>query len=150
MTDREMKKLSRAELLEMLLMQSREVARLRKELEEAKVQLEDRRIRLAESGNIAEAALRLSGVFETAQEASERYLAEIETMRNETQARCRIIEEQTRCNCEALMRAAREEAEAYWDAARTKIQNEQLEQESWQEILDLLEDKPAGRCKGKE
>ena len=150
MTDREMKKLSRAQLLEMLLAQSREVVRLRKELEEAKAQLEDRRIRLAESGNIAEAALRLSGIFETAQEASERYLAEIEAMRNETQNRCRIIEEQTRRNCEALTRAAREEAEACWDSVRTRIQNEQLEKESWQEILYILEDKPTGRSKGKE
>lgn len=150
MTDREMKKLSRAQLLEMLLAQSREVARLRKELEETKEQLEDRRIRLAESGNIAEAALRLSGVFEKAQEASEQYLAEIETMRSETQTRCRIMEEQTRRNCAALTRAAREEAGAYWDAMRTKIQNEQVEKESWQEILNILEDKPTGRSKGKE
>ncbi len=40
----------------------------------------DRRIRLREAGSIAEAALKLNGVFEAAQEAANQYLENIERM----------------------------------------------------------------------
>ncbi len=44
MTEKELRRLSRMDLLEMLLEQSREVERLQKELETVKNQLSDRRI----------------------------------------------------------------------------------------------------------
>ena len=77
MTDKELKKLSRAELLEMLLAQSKEKQRLEEELAEARKKLEDREIRIAESGSLAEAALKLNGVFEAAQAAADQYLENI-------------------------------------------------------------------------
>lgn len=77
MTDKELKKLSRAELLEMLIAQSKEVASLKEQLQEANEKLEDRRIMIENSGSIAEAALRLNGVFEAAQNAAEQYLENI-------------------------------------------------------------------------
>lgn len=77
MTDKELKKLTRAELLEMLLVQSREKQRLEEELAEVKGKLEEKEIRIAESGSIAEAALRLSGIFEAAQKAADQYLENV-------------------------------------------------------------------------
>lgn len=74
MTDRELKRLSRAELLELLLEKSRENERLRAQLEEAKEQLASRTIQLANAGSIAEAALQLNGVFEAADRAARQYL----------------------------------------------------------------------------
>lgn len=80
MTDKELRKLSRAELLEMLLIQSKEVERLKNELEEANRKLDDRRIILEESGSIAEAALKLNDIFEVAQRAAEQYLESIKSL----------------------------------------------------------------------
>lgn len=77
MTEKKLKKLTRMELLEMLIDQSREVERLRGELEEAKKALEDKKINIEKSGSIAEAALALSGIFEKAQEAADLYIANI-------------------------------------------------------------------------
>ena len=71
MTDKELKKLTRAELLEMLLIQSREKQHLEEELQEVKRKLEEKEIR------IAEAALKLSGVFEAAQKAADQYLENV-------------------------------------------------------------------------
>ena len=82
MTNKELKKLTRAELLEMLLAQSREKQRLEEELKEVKERLADREIRIAESGSIAEAALRLNEVFEAAQKAVDQYLENVKS-RNE-------------------------------------------------------------------
>lgn len=77
MTEKELRRLSRMDLLEMLLEQSKEVERLRAELETVKKQLEDRRIMEQEAGSIAEAALRLNKVFEAAQQAADQYLENI-------------------------------------------------------------------------
>lgn len=78
MTAKELKKLKRSELLEMLLARTEEVERLRAELDEAQKKLDDRAITLENSGSIAEAALKLNGVFEAAEEAAKQYLENIE------------------------------------------------------------------------
>ncbi len=77
MTENELKKLNRAELLELLLEQERENNRLRLEIRDLKRKLEDRDIKLVESGNIAEAAIRIHNVFEAAQAAADTYLLNI-------------------------------------------------------------------------
>lgn len=77
MTDKELHKLSRAELLEMLLQQTREVERLEKELAAAQQALTDRNIMLEQAGNIAEASLKINRVFEAAQRAAEQYIINV-------------------------------------------------------------------------
>ena len=77
MTEKELRRLSRMDLLEMLLEQSREVERLQKELETVKNQLSDRRIMEQAAGSIAEASLKLNKVFEAAQQAADQYLENI-------------------------------------------------------------------------
>ena len=85
MTEKELKRLRRADLLELLLEQSRENARLRRELEEARAELEDRTIRIENSGTMAEAAVALSGVFEAAQSACDLYLENIRLRNQEAE-----------------------------------------------------------------
>lgn len=77
MTEKELRRLSRTDLLEMLLEQSKEVQRLQQELEETKQKLKDRRLMEKEAGSIAEAALRINKVFEAAQQAADQYLENI-------------------------------------------------------------------------
>ena len=62
--------MSRAELLELLLEESRENERLRAQLQEMNEKLADRAIRIERAGSIAEAALQLNGVFQAAEEAA--------------------------------------------------------------------------------
>lgn len=83
MTNRELKKLSRVELLELLLEESRENERLRAQLEEANEKLHSRRIEMEDAGSIAEAALKLNGVFEAAQQAAEQYLENVRRLSEE-------------------------------------------------------------------
>lgn len=77
MTEKELHKLKRAELLEMMLAQSREIDSLRARIEELEEKLADREIRIQESGSIAEAALKLNGIFEAAQAAADQYLENV-------------------------------------------------------------------------
>ena len=77
MKERDLNKLKRSELLELMLAQSQEIDELRAELEQAREALKRREIALAEAGNIAEAALRLNRVFEQAQAAADHYLENV-------------------------------------------------------------------------
>ena len=70
MTDKDLKRLRRDELLEMLIAQSKRTDQLQAELDAARAQLASRAIVLEEAGSIAEAALRINGVFEAAQAAA--------------------------------------------------------------------------------
>ena len=77
MEDKTLRQLNRQELIELLLEQKTRNDALEAELEEVKKQLEDRDILISESGSIAEAALKLSGIFEDAQKAADMYLSNI-------------------------------------------------------------------------
>lgn len=112
MTDRELQKLGRRELLQLLLEQAKESERLSKQVGELEEQLrqteegyerlrdrldskdaqiheledtlhaerEKRETDLENVGSIAEAALRLNGVFDAAQRAADYYLQSIQTL----------------------------------------------------------------------
>jgi glutathione S-transferase len=77
MTDKELRRLKRTELLEMLLKVSKENEALRQQLDEANKKLEDRQILLTNAGSIAEAALQINDVFDAAQKAADQYLASV-------------------------------------------------------------------------
>ncbi len=77
MTDKELKKLSRKDLLSLLVYVSKERDELKQELEEVRRELKERKITAERAGSIAEAALKLNGVFEAAQAAADQYLENI-------------------------------------------------------------------------
>ena len=77
MTEKELKKLNRAELLEMLVATMKETKRLEESVAALQQQLNDKRIAVDKSGSIAEAALQLNGVFRAAQAAADQYLDNI-------------------------------------------------------------------------
>lgn len=83
MTDKELRRLSRSDLLEMLIIETKENARLRSELEQARAELADRRILLGNCGSMAEAALRLNGVFEAVDKVALQYLENIQRLAEE-------------------------------------------------------------------
>lgn len=84
MTDKELKHLSRAELLEMLLAQTEENEQLKTELAKTKKALEDRRILINECGTMAEAALKLNGVFDAVDKAVRQYLENVQKKAQES------------------------------------------------------------------
>ena len=80
MTDKELRRLSRSELLEMLIAQTEENRQLKIRLERAEAQLRDRRIAVEKAGSLAEAALQLNRVFEAADKAAQQYLENVRLM----------------------------------------------------------------------
>jgi len=78
----DLRSLSRGELLEILIQQGEELEKLRRENEAYQMQLRDKTLNLREAGSIAEAALKVSGVFDAAQQASDQYLQNIQVLRH--------------------------------------------------------------------
>lgn len=74
MTEKELKKLNRYQLLELLILQTERADKLQEKLQEAEQALQDRALELSRLGSIAEASLQLGGVFRAAQEAADIYL----------------------------------------------------------------------------
>jgi len=86
MADRQLRKLRREELLQMLLEIEQENEQLAKENRRLREQLAQREIGIAEAGSLAEAALKLSGVFEAAQEAADLYVENVRRLADRTAA----------------------------------------------------------------
>ena len=108
MTDKEFKRLSRSELIEIiyqLQLKQEELAADNEKLEKA---LADRRIRVNKAGNIAEAALELHNVMQSAQDAADHYVEETKT-RVDIERR-RIVKD-AREKAEVIVAKARQEAD---------------------------------------
>lgn len=120
MADKGLKSLSRSELLELLLAQTRENEQLRRDLLETRQQLRDRMIRMESVGDLASAVLEVNGVMNAAQAAAKQYLDNIIEM-----------ERETRLTCQKLL------AEAKEDAARIRHQAK-VGEESEEDLLAQL------------
>lgn len=93
--------------MELLLEQSEENERLKNRVDELTKQLSDRQMQITDAGSIAEAALRLNGVFEAAQKAADEYLENIRQLNEKTELKCRKAEEETRRRCVEMVRKAK-------------------------------------------
>ena len=80
MNEKELRKISRKELLELLLEQTNRIVDIEKELADAKAKLEDKRIMLNEAGNLAEASLKITGLFQKTMETCKIYSDNIEEL----------------------------------------------------------------------
>lgn len=107
MTEKELKKLGRGELLELLLVQTQRADELEAQLKEMKEQLSSKRISAKNAGNLAQAALQINGVFETAQAAAAQYLDNIK----DYSTRCDRMITEARIRCEAMERQSIEKVE---------------------------------------
>lgn len=127
MTEKELKKLNRAELLELLLAQTRETERLQRKLEKAEGMLSDRYLQVQKAGDLAHAVLEINKVMDTAQAAAQQYLDNIARM-----------EEETKQRCEKMLADAKKEAE---QLRRGVPRPTSSEHDLIDEIYELLDEK---------
>ncbi len=144
MNTKEVKNLSRSDLLEMLIEQTEKADRMEKELEEAKRKVEDREIIISKAGTLAEAAMQMNEVWQAADKAAAQYLSNImrmyeeqerkymdlerdyakrsEELMGETIRKCEEMEQQTKARCEEMTQKAEAESQAYWNAVYEKLE----------------------------
>jgi cell division septum initiation protein DivIVA len=137
MNQKELRRLSRSDLLEMMLSLSKENEHLRKELHQVKSKLEDRTIAMDSSGSLAEAALNLNGVFQAAQAACDQYKANIQSRADALLAQAQEKLEAADAQAEGILAQARIQAKQILDEAQQRM-NAREDKYSW--ITDLMED----------
>ena len=117
MTDKEFKRLSRAQLIDVIYQLQLKHEELLAENERLEKELEDKRLRISKVGNIAEAALEIHDVMLAAQDAAAHYVEEIEIRANdeyqricqEAQDKAAVIIEKAQREAEKIMSRAKKE-----------------------------------------
>ena len=107
MTDKEFQRLSRPQLIDVIYQFQLQIDKLTEQNQELERELADKRLRLQDAGNIAEAALTINDCFRSAQNAAEQYLNEIKAIREETEAERQRILSEAQAEAEAILAAAK-------------------------------------------
>ena len=107
MTDKEFKRLSRSQLIDIIYQLQLKQDELTADNEKLSKALEDKRLRVSKTGNIAEAALEIHNVMQDAQDAAAHYLKEIEIRANNEYQR---IMKEAKDNAAAIINKAKREA----------------------------------------
>lgn len=131
MTDRELRKLNRTELLQILVDLSQENEMLHLQKNELEQRFEDRQIDLEELGSIADASLKVSGIFQAAQEAVDIYLDNVKRVHGiqkrsdsiiaETKQKCADMETACKRRCDEYIQKAKCEADAQWMTLKARL-----------------------------
>ena len=152
MAPNNLKSLSRTELLEMLLVQTKEVERLQGLLDEANAKLASRELKVSQAGDLASAAMQVNGVFDAARGAAEQYLENIRSVSDrqmaESQARaasiveqaerrCAELERATATRCVRMMQTFKAESEACWKEVATRMSQSFEHDAALREILQI-------------
>lgn len=160
MTEKELRRLGRGDLLSLLLEESRENQRLREQLQSVQDALADKTLCIEKAGSIAEASLQLNGVFTAAEDACRQYTDNIMRLSQEQEALCarrekesrekaeQILEEarrqaeetasSTQKQCAEMLEKAKAESQSYWDAVSEKLATISNEHEALRCLLSQL------------
>lgn len=150
MAGKELRHMSRGELIDVIYALKKQQEELAAENEELRQHLSQRELKLQKAGSIAEAAMSLNQVFEAAQQAADQYLqsvyancgdaeemakgiladANAQAQNTLEQARCqsetllsqaKAEKAQTEQECQALRQKTEEETKARWEAFERRV-----------------------------
>lgn len=138
MADRELRRMRRTELVEIIYALKQSEDQLKAENAALTAQLQERQIRIENAGSIAQAALELNKVFEAAQAAADEYLhavqvnnadanttaantlaqarSEAQRILAQAQASADSLKAQTEADCKAMVARAEQEVQQRWEA----------------------------------
>ena len=131
MTDKELKKLSRMELLEILIDLSNENIELKNSVQELSYQLDNRNIMIGEVGSIAEASLKLNGVFEAAEAAASQYIENIKRISESQEEISKQVEAKAQQKAEEMLNQAEEQCSSRIEETDNYCKNKIEETDSY-------------------
>lgn len=123
MTDKEFKRLSRAQLIEVIYQLQLKLDELTQQNQALENALADKRLRINNAGSLAEAALEINDCFKTAQNAAEQYLNEIKLIHTEAEEQRKQIIAQARAEASKIISNASNAQKGY-DSAMENIKKE--------------------------
>lgn len=160
MTEKELRKLGRGDLLNLLLEQSRENQKMREQLQALQDALADKTLCIDRAGSIAEASLQLSGVFQAAEQACQMYTQNIMQLNQRQEAICAQREKESQekaaqivndaqkqaketiaiaqKQCAEMLEKAQTESQKCWDAVSEKLASISSERAELRQLLSQL------------
>lgn len=135
MISKEMKNLSRRELVDIIYQMKKNEQQMQEEIELLKKDLQDKRIKISSSGSIAEAAVNITQVFSVAQTAADLYLHEITCIKADTEKECAKMLEDAKKKAKEILSYS---AKKYTDL-KDCCQAEQKKLQSLREEIQKLE-----------
>ncbi len=147
MADKELRKMSRIELIEIIYSFLQKEEELKQEIERLQTELNERNIQMEKAGSIAEASLQLNHIFEAAQQAADQYLLSVMNMNDEqkadtllelTKKQCREMQREAMQKCETLVEKTLEDCERLRNNAT--IYPEERWQNRKQRLIQMVED----------
>lgn len=141
MTEKELKKLSRTDLLAMLLNRTRENERLQTEIAALEEKLSSRMITIDNAGSLAEACLQLNGVFDAAQNAAAQYIGNIQALSERQESICAKMQAEAEEKCKRMETDMIRKCQGM-EAATRKRCEERLSQAKQQAAICLNEMSP--------
>lgn len=161
MTSRDLRRLRRVDLLELLVEQSRENENLKAELEQVRAELERRPIAVDDNGSLAGAAAGARAIIAQAEAEAQRIVEEAHqstaaaesesaAILSRTQAKCDALRAKTRDNCIDLLHQAEAVVEAMFAAASDGLGKYAAEAGGFKEACELAANISVGAAKGSE
>ena len=103
MISKELKKLNRRELVDIIYQLKKNEEQMQEQIAALEAELQDRRIHLSVAGSIAEAATDITGIFSVAQSTADLYLREVASMKADAQKECEKMIEEAKKKVESIM-----------------------------------------------
>ena len=137
MDGKELKKLSRRELVDIIYQMKKNEQQMQEEIAALQTELQDKRLRYAMAGTLAETAASVSNVFSAAQMTADLYLQEITAMKEATERECaKMIEEANK----TVDRIFQDEERQYANLS-IRYRNQYKKFQRLKEEVELLEEK---------
>ena len=132
MTDKELKRLSRVELIDIIYELQKQKEAADAQVVQLQDQLNTRELHIAEAGSIAEAAISVNGVFEAAQAAADQYLLSIKAATANMTEKMEAAEKQRQSILQAAEQQARETLRAAEQQAQKVVADaDRQAEEKW-------------------
>lgn len=143
MISKELKHLSRRELVDIIYQLKKNEQELQEEIGSIKNKLKDKRLQISTAGSIADAAMSVTNIFSTAQMTADLYLREIACMKEETEKECaKKIED-----AEKKVKEILADGEKKYSELNTYYKNEYLKCQQLQlEVAELKQRKKQELC----
>lgn len=132
MISKELKRLSRRELVDIIYQLKKNEEQMREQIAALEAELQDRRIHLSVAGSIAEAATDITGIFSVAQSTADLYLREISSMKEDAEKECEKMIEEAKKKVATIM----EDGQRQYDALAARYRTDY---EKWQQIRAEIE-----------
>ncbi len=132
MIGKELKKLNRRELLDVIYQLKKNEEQMQEQLAALEAALQDRRIHLSVAGSLAEAATDITGIFSAAQSTADLYLREIASMKEDAQRECEKMIEEAKEKAELIIADGNRRYESL--VSRYKI-----DYKKWQQLQDEIQ-----------